>query len=103
MSSWFGERAEGRYAEAAAAIAEREHGVVDRCGLRLRARRYHAVRYRVVSDTRPTRHARQGRPVKTDPPPTKASYHLVVFGDIACRIAAGTRGARHSKDSRGGS
>ena len=72
-------------AEATAAIAEHEHGVAGRCGLRPRAWRYHAVRYRVVSDTRPTRHARQGRPAKTDPPPTEASYRLVVEVELWTR------------------
>jgi transposase len=40
--------------------------------------RYHAVRYRLVADTRRTRRARRGRPAKTDPPPTETGYRLAV-------------------------
>src|SRR5262249_52884684 len=40
--------------------------------------RYHAVRYRMVADTRRTRRARRGRPAKTEPPPLESGYRLVV-------------------------
>jgi len=49
-----------------------------RRGRRPQAWRSHAVRYRVVAATRPTRRARRGRPAKTDSPPTEAGYRLVV-------------------------
>jgi transposase len=65
-------------ADAAAAIAEYEHRGSGRRGRRPQAWRYHAVRYRVVADTRLTRRARRGRPAKTDPPPTEAGYRLAV-------------------------
>jgi hypothetical protein len=61
-------------ADAAAAIAEYEHRGP---GQRPLAWRYHAIRYRVVADTRRMRRARRGRPAKTDPPPTEAGYRLV--------------------------
>ena len=47
-------------------------------GRRPRPWRYHAVRYRLVADTRRTRRARRGRPAKMDPPPTESGYRLVV-------------------------
>jgi transposase len=65
-------------ADAEAAVAEYEHRGLGRRGRRPQTWRYHAVRYRVVADTRPTRRARPGRPAKTDPPPTEAGYRLVV-------------------------
>jgi transposase len=65
-------------ADAAAAIAEYEHHEPGRCGRRPHPWRYHAVRYRVVADTRRTRRARRGRPAKTDPPPLEAGYRLGV-------------------------
>ena len=64
-------------ADAAAAIAEYEPRGPGRRGRRPQAWRYHAVRYRVVADTRRTRRARRGRPAKTDPLPTEAGYRLV--------------------------
>jgi hypothetical protein len=42
--------------------------------------RYHAVRDRIVADTRRTRRARRGRPAQLDPPPLEAGYRLVVEG-----------------------
>jgi transposase len=63
-------------ADAAAAIAEYEHRGQGRRGRRPQAWRYHAVHYRVVSDTRRTQRTRRGRPAKTDPPPTKSGYRL---------------------------
>ena len=48
-------------------------------------RRYHAVRYRVVAATRPTRRARRGRPTKTDPPPIETGYRLVVEVEVLAR------------------
>ena len=49
-----------------------------RRGRRPRPWRYHVVRYRLVADTRRTRRARRGRPVKTAPPPLESGYRLVV-------------------------
>jgi transposase len=65
-------------ADAEAAIAEYEHREPRRRGRRPQTWRYHAVRYRVVADTRRTRRARRGRPAKTDPPPIEAGYRLAV-------------------------
>jgi transposase len=65
-------------ADAEAAIAEYEHRGPGRRGRRPQAWRYHAVRYRVVADTRRTRRAHRGRPAKTEPPPMEAGYRLVV-------------------------
>ena len=65
-------------ADAEAAIAEYEHQEPGRRGRRPHPWRYHAVRYRVVADTRRTRRARRGRPAKTDLPPLEAGYRLVV-------------------------
>jgi transposase len=65
-------------ADAAAAIAEYEHRGPGRRGRRPQAWRYHAVRYRVVADTRRTRRARRGRPAKTAPPSTESGYRLAV-------------------------
>jgi len=65
-------------ADAEAAMAEYEHRGPGRRGRRLQAWRYHAVRYRVVADMRPTRRARRGRPAKTDPPSMEHGYRLVV-------------------------
>ena len=65
-------------ADAEAAIAEYEGRGQGRRGRRPRPWRYHAVRYRIVAETRRTRRARRGRPAKTDPPPTEAGYRLVV-------------------------
>jgi transposase len=64
--------------DAAAAIAEYEGRGQGRRGRRPRPWRYHAVRYRVVAETRHVRRARRGRPAKTEPPPTEAGYRLVV-------------------------
>jgi len=65
-------------ADAEAAIAEYEHRGPGRRGRRPQAWRYHAVRYRIVADTRRMRRARRGRPAKTDPPPTESGYRLAV-------------------------
>ena len=65
-------------ADAAAAIAAYEHRGPGRRGRRPQPWRYHAVRYRVVADTRRTRRARRGRPVKTEPPPMESGYRLAV-------------------------
>jgi hypothetical protein len=64
--------------DAEAAIAEYEDRGQGRRGRRPRPWRYHAVRYRVVAETRRTRRARRGRPAKTESPPTEAGYRLVV-------------------------
>jgi transposase len=65
-------------ADAAAAITAYEGRGPGRRGRHPRPWRYHALRYRVVAETRHTRRARRGRPAKTDPPPTEAGYRLVV-------------------------
>jgi transposase len=65
-------------ADAAAASAEYEGRGSGQRGRRPRPWRYHAVRYRVVAETRRTRRARRGRPAKTEAPPTEAGYRLGV-------------------------
>src|SRR4030095_9588930 len=55
-------------ADAAAAIAEYEHRGPGRRGRRPQSWRYHAVRYRVVADTRRRRRVRRGRPRKKGAP-----------------------------------
>jgi transposase len=65
-------------ADAEAASTEYEGRGPGRRGRRPRPWRYHAVRYRVVAETRRTRRARRGRPAKTDPPPTETGDRLVV-------------------------
>jgi transposase len=65
-------------AEATAAIAAYEGRGQGRRGRHPRPWRYHAVRYRVVAETRRTRRARRGRPAKTDPPPTEVGDRLMV-------------------------
>jgi transposase len=64
--------------DAEAALAAYEGQEQGRRGRRPRLWRYHAVRYRIVADTRRTRRARRGRPAKTDPPPTESGYRLAV-------------------------
>ena len=51
-------------------------------GMRENYWRYHAVRYRIVAETRRTRRARRGRPTKTDPPPTESGYRMVVEAEV---------------------
>jgi succinate dehydrogenase hydrophobic anchor subunit len=65
-------------ADAEAVLAEYEYRGPGRRGRRPQSWRYHAVRYRVVADTRPTRRARRGRPIKTAPPPMERGYRLQV-------------------------
>jgi transposase len=65
-------------ADAEAAITEYEGRGPGRRGRRPRPWRYHAVRYRVVAETRRTRRARRGRPAKMDPAPIESGYRLVV-------------------------
>ena len=65
-------------ADAEATIAEYEGRGQGRRGRCPRPWRSHAVRYRVMADTRRTRRARRGRPAKTDLPPTEAGYRLLV-------------------------
>ena len=60
------------------AIAEYEGRGPGQRGRRPCPWRYHAVRYRVVAETRRTRRARRGRPAKTEPSPMEAGYRLVV-------------------------
>src|SRR5207253_6934053 len=64
--------------DAEAAVAVYEGRGPGHRGRRPRPWRYHAVRYRIVADTRRTRRARRGRPAKMDPPPTESGYRLVV-------------------------
>jgi transposase len=64
--------------DAEAAIAEYEGQGPGHRGRRPRPWRYHAVRYRIVADTRRTRRPRRGRPAKTAPPPLESGYRLVV-------------------------
>ena len=67
--------------DAEAALAAYEGQGPGHRGRRPRPWRYHAVRYRIVEDTRRTRRARRGRPAKLDPPPLEAGYRLVVEGE----------------------
>ena len=64
-------------ADAAAAIAAYEPRGPGRRGRRPQAWRYHAIRSRVVADTRPTRRARRGRPAKPASPPREAGDRRV--------------------------
>jgi transposase len=65
-------------ADAEAAITEYEGRGRGRRGRRPCPWRYHAVRYRVVAETRRTRRARRGRPAKMDPAPIEPGYRLMV-------------------------
>lgn len=75
-------RVEARYfacvTDAEAAIADYDGRGPGRRGRRPRPWRYHAVRYRVVMDTRRKKRARRGRPAKTEAPPSEICYRLVV-------------------------
>jgi len=51
-------------------------------GRRPRPWRSHAVRSRIVAETRRTRRARRGRPTKTDPPPTESGYRVGGEGEV---------------------
>ena len=64
--------------DAEAARAAYEGQAQGRRGRHPRPWRYHAVRYRIVADTRRTHRGRRGRPAKTDPPATESGYRLVV-------------------------
>jgi hypothetical protein len=64
--------------DAEAAIAEDRGRGQGRRGRRPRPWRYHTVRYGIVAETRRTRRARRGRPVKTAPAPTASGYRVVV-------------------------
>ena len=64
--------------DAEAAVADYEGRGQGRRGRRPRPWQYHAVRYRVASETRRTRRTRRGRPAKTEPPPTETCYRLIV-------------------------
>ena len=64
--------------DAEAALAEYEGQGPGHRGRRPRPWRSHAVRYRIMADTRRTRRARRGRPAKMDPPPLESGYRLVV-------------------------
>jgi transposase len=68
--------------DAEAAIADYEGRGQGRRGRRPHPWRYHAVRYRIVADTRRIRRAQRGRPAKTDPPPTESGYRLVVEVEV---------------------
>jgi hypothetical protein len=67
--------------DAEAAIAEYAGQGPGHRGRRPRPWRYHAVRSRIVADTRRTRRPRRGRPAKTDPPPLESGSRLVVDGE----------------------
>jgi hypothetical protein len=67
--------------DAEAAIAIYEGRGPGRCGRRPRSWRYHTIRYGIVAASRRTRRTHQGRPAKTDPPPTESGYRLVGEGD----------------------
>ena len=67
--------------DAEAALAEYEGQGLGHRGRRPRPWRYHAVRYRIVADTRRTRRTRRGRPAKMAPPPLESGYRLVVEGE----------------------
>jgi transposase len=77
--------------DAEAAIAEYEGRGRGRRGRRPRPWRYHTVRYSTVAATRHARHARRGRPAKTDPPPTESGYRVAVEVEIL----------RHPKEDNG--
>ncbi len=68
--------------DAEAAVAVDEGRGPGHRGRRPRPWRYHAVRYRIVAETRRTRRARRGRPTKTDPPPTESGYRMVVEAEV---------------------
>lgn len=68
--------------DAEVAMAAYEGRGQGRRGRRPRPWRYHAVRYRVVADTRRTHRARRGRPAKTDPLPTEGGYRLEVEVEV---------------------
>jgi transposase len=68
--------------DAEAAIAEYEGRGQGRRGRRPLPWRYHTVRYGIMTETRHTRRARRGRPVKTDPPPTESGYRVVVEVEV---------------------
>jgi hypothetical protein len=68
--------------DAEAAVAAYEGRGPGHRGRRPRPWRYHAVRYRIVAETRRTRRARRGRPTKTDPPPTESGYRVVVEVEV---------------------
>jgi hypothetical protein len=77
--------------EAEAAIAEDEGRGPGRRGRRPRPWRYHTVRSGIMPETRPTRRARRGRPVKTAPPPTESGSRAVVE----------VEGLRHPEEDHG--
>jgi transposase len=64
--------------DAEAAIAAYEGQGPGHRGRRPRPWRYHAVRDRLVADTRRTRRTRRGRPPKMDPPPLESGSRLAV-------------------------
>jgi transposase len=64
-------------ADAEAAIAEYAGRGQGRRGRRPQPWRYHAVHYRVVTDTQRKRRTHRGRPAKTDLPQLETSYRLV--------------------------
>ncbi len=68
--------------DAEAAVAVDEGRGPGHRGRRPRPWRYHAVRYRIVAETRRTRRARRGRPTKTDPPPTESGDRMVVEAEV---------------------
>jgi hypothetical protein len=77
--------------DAEAAIAEYEGQGPGPRGRRPRPWRYHAVRSRLVADTRRTRRARRGRPAKLAPPPLES-------GD---RVAVGVEALANAEEDNG--
>ena len=67
--------------DAEAAMAAYEGRRRAQRGRRPRSWRYHALRYRLMADTRCARRARRGRPAQTEPPPMEAGYRLGVEGE----------------------
>jgi len=72
--------------DAEAAIAEYAGQGPGHRGRRSRRWRSHAVRYRIVADTRRTRRPRRGRPAKTALPPLESGYRLVVEGEALANV-----------------
>ena len=85
-------RVEARYfacvTDAEAASADYDERGPGRRGRRPHPWRYHAVRYRVVTDTRRKRRTRRGRPAKTEAPPIEICYRLVVEVEALASAAA---------------
>jgi transposase len=72
-------------ADAEAAIAEYEGRGQGRRGRPPRPWRYHAVHYRVVTETQPKPRTHRGRPAKTDVPQLETAYRLVTAVETLAR------------------